>query len=315
VNGIPTPDEPARELYLRLLAAGGVFRATDLPDDLPALRLLAEAGLVVEIWDGRWLVVDPLDAWARLRGRLRSDAAGLMAQADQVAPALAELSLAYDRTPGAVTDRSAISRLDQLSGIEHRIRRLVAGSRSEVLSMQPGGARPPSILRLALVDARDLRGRGVATRTLYQSGARKDPATAAYAAEATALGGRIRILDEDFRRMMVFDRTVAVLAGDPSNRSAAFIEDPAMVETVVSMFERDWERAERVRWESPVEEGDGPLIALLAQGLTQRAIGSRLGLSERTVAARIAELRERYEAQTLFQLGWQARAGVPSPEG
>ncbi|MFE0458104.1 LuxR family transcriptional regulator [Kitasatospora sp. NPDC058965] len=315
MNGAPGPDEAARELYLRLLAAGGVFRAPELPAaDQPALRQLAEAGLVLEIWDGRWLVIDPRDAWTRLRRGLRSRAAELMSRADAVAGTLADLALAYDRTPPASPDRAGISRLDEPAAIEQRIRRLVVGSRTEVLSMQPGGARPPGSLRVALVDAADLRGRGVAIRTLYQPGARTDPATADYAARATALGGRIRVLDEDFRRMLVFDRSVAVLAGDPADRSAAVIEDPAVVGMVVAMFERDWERAERVRWESPVAAGDAPLIAMLAQGLTQRAIGSRLGLSERTVAARIAELRERYEARTLFQLGWQARAGALPPE-
>ncbi|MFH8380108.1 LuxR C-terminal-related transcriptional regulator [Kitasatospora sp. NPDC018058] len=46
---------------------------------------------------------------------------------------------------------------------------------------------------------------------------------------------------------------------------------------------------------------------MLTQGLAQRAIATRLGLSERTVAGHIARLRERYDAETLFQLGWQMR--------
>ncbi|MFF7994123.1 helix-turn-helix domain-containing protein [Kitasatospora xanthocidica] len=46
---------------------------------------------------------------------------------------------------------------------------------------------------------------------------------------------------------------------------------------------------------------------LLARGLTQRAIATRMGLSERTVAGHIARLRGQYDAETLFQLGWQMR--------
>ena len=42
-------------------------------------------------------------------------------------------------------------------------------------------------------------------------------------------------------------------------------------------------------------------------GLTQRAVATRLGLSERTVAGHISRLREKYGAQTLFQLGWLMR--------
>ncbi|MEU7090860.1 LuxR C-terminal-related transcriptional regulator [Streptomyces viridifaciens] len=43
---------------------------------------------------------------------------------------------------------------------------------------------------------------------------------------------------------------------------------------------------------------------MLARGLTQRAVATRLGLSERTVAGHISRLRDRYGAQTLFHLGW-----------
>jgi DNA-binding NarL/FixJ family response regulator len=54
------------------------------------------------------------------------------------------------------------------------------------------------------------------------------------------------------------------------------------------------------------------LATLLVEGLTQGAIAKRLGLSERTVAAQIAALREEYDAETLFQLGWLMRANEPS---
>ncbi|MCX4747559.1 LuxR C-terminal-related transcriptional regulator [Kitasatospora sp. NBC_01287] len=65
-----------------------------------------------------------------------------------------------------------------------------------------------------------------------------------------------------------------------------------------------------MRWGQPEAAGDGQLVALLARGLTQRGIATRLGLSERTVAAQISRLRERYDVRTLFQLGWQIRDGA-----
>ncbi|MFH9349230.1 helix-turn-helix domain-containing protein [Kitasatospora sp. NPDC017646] len=46
---------------------------------------------------------------------------------------------------------------------------------------------------------------------------------------------------------------------------------------------------------------------LLARGLTQRAVATRLGISERTVAGHISRLRDRYGARTLFHLGWHLR--------
>ncbi|MFD0564287.1 LuxR C-terminal-related transcriptional regulator [Kitasatospora saccharophila] len=153
---------------------------------------------------------------------------------------------------------------------------------------------------------------GIELRSIYQPGAVADPATVAYAAELTDAGERFRVLDEPFRRMVIFDRRAAVVSASPDDRQAVLVEDPAVLTTLVALFERDWARAEQVDWLAldgrSRESGVPPeLTGLLAAGLTQRAIASRLGLSERTVAGHIARLREFYDAETLFQLGWQLR--------
>ncbi|MFG2694664.1 hypothetical protein [Kitasatospora sp. NPDC048407] len=44
--------------------------------------------------------------------------------------------------------------------------------------------------------------------------------------------------------------------------------------------------------------------------MTDRLPDSRLGPSERTVAAHVARLRDLYDAETLFELGLQLR-GAP----
>ncbi len=120
--------------------------------------------------------------------------------------------------------------------------------------------------------------------------------------------------------MLVFDRRVAVVPASADNSSAAVVEDPAVVGFLVAAFERDWERAERVQWRTADDGGESVVPVheqvgrLLAQGLTQRSIATRLGLSERTVAGHISRLRELHDAETLFQLGWQMR-GAEHPPG
>ncbi|MFE7393699.1 response regulator transcription factor [Streptomyces sp. NPDC057582] len=58
--------------------------------------------------------------------------------------------------------------------------------------------------------------------------------------------------------------------------------------------------------------GDAPtddtrqLLTYLSGGLTDESIARELGVSERTVARRIARLQEVLGAQTRFQLGVQA---------
>jgi hypothetical protein len=258
---------------------------------------------MAELHGGHWGLVDPRLAAGRLRSAYRAAAADLLARADEPVRRLADLAVAYERTPRAGF-RSPITHIEDGQEIQKRIENFSVKAEREILTMQPGGARPADIMRMAKATAREHRDRGIELRTIYQPGARTDPVTADYAARVTAIGGRVRILDEPFQRMMVIDRSVAVLSGYRDNRVASFIEDPLLVGVVVEQFERDWARAERVRWDGPSSD---PLVPLLARGLTQRAIAKRLGLSERTVAAQIARLREEYDADTLFQLGWLAR--------
>lgn len=310
------PDAEARELYVALLARGGLFPTGEVTDDLrPAFERLRAAGLVAENANGMCWVVNPRAAAARLGAGLRAAGVALLAQADQAPTALADLTRAYDQARRVPARGTGIQHLGDHTQIQWRLEDLALECRREILTMQPGGARPAEILPLACSSAREWRERGIALRTIYQPGARTDPGTAAYAAYATGLGARIRVLDEPFLRTLILDREVVVIAGYEHNQLASFIDDPVLVEVVVAGFERDWARAERVRWEPPTG-AEGPLAALLARGLTQGAIANRLGLSERTVAAQIAALREEYDAQTLFELGWLMRAdGHPDSQG
>ncbi|WP_329566207.1 helix-turn-helix domain-containing protein [Kitasatospora sp. NBC_01266] len=305
------PDAEARALYLVLLRMGGMFRSEELrPDELPLLEQLREAGLVSVITGMLWTVVNPRVAAERLRDNLRTIGLDLFEQARVLPAALSDLAESYDRSPPQSADGSTIQQLDAIVQTQARVEQLLQEARQETLTMQPGGARPADALPLMREHARKVAERGIQQRTIYQPGALTDPGTAAYAAYATRLGHRIRVLDEDFRRVMVFDRRAAVVAGYQDARSASFIEDPVLIDVVVETFERDWARAERVRWAEPEPETDAPLVELLARGLTQRAIATRLGLSERTVAAQISRLREHHDARTLFQLGWQMRGAA-----
>jgi sugar-specific transcriptional regulator TrmB len=302
----PVLDGEAKALYLRMLQRGGVFRLDGLTDgDKAALGRLARAGLTAELQYGYWSLVDPRRVATRLRDEYRAAAAELLARADEPVRRLADLADAYDRAPRSAPGGSPITHVDDLQEIQKRIEDLAADAKREVLTMQPGGARGADNMRMARTTARIHRDRGIELRTVYQPGARTDPATSGYAAYLSEIGGRVRILDEHFDRLLVIDRSVAVIPGVADQRRAVFVEDPVLVATLVDDFERYWARAERVRW--GCTGAPDPLVALLAQGLTQRAIANRLGLSERTVTARITRLREEYDADTLFQLGWLAQ--------
>ncbi|WP_235502923.1 MULTISPECIES: LuxR C-terminal-related transcriptional regulator [unclassified Kitasatospora] len=312
--------EAERALYAEVLAQGGrvLFREVAGEDAATVLRLL-EIGLLIHHTEGAMLTaVNPRTVTERRAVGLRSAGLHGLRMADEVPDLLGELSRAYDAAPRKVDLSSEVVQVADMEQIRSRLLQIEEDSREETLSAQPGGARPAEFLAFSLERSRRFLDQGGALRTIYQPGARLDGPTVEYAAALTAYGERIRVLDEPFTRLFVFDRRVAVIPAAADNSSAAFVEDPAVVTFLVNRFERDWERAERVSWQAirqvgePVHEQVG---RMLAQGLSQKKIASRLGLSERTVAGHIARLRELYDAETLFQLGWQMRGAEGGSDG
>ncbi|MFE9422534.1 LuxR family transcriptional regulator [Kitasatospora sp. NPDC006697] len=308
-------DQDARRLYLAVVAEGGWVKAAEvLEGDRPALTRLLDLGLVRGLPGGTFYsAVSPRAFLGRAAGALRGRAAELLRRADEMPALLDELAHAYDTAPHRpAPGTGTVDTVVDMDSIRHRIAQLVADTTTEILTAQPGGDRPADHLAWAMAqDVPFLRGGG-AMRTVYQPVARTDPATVAYAAAVAPHGARIRVLDEDFQRMLIFDRQVAVIPASADMGSAAFVSDPTAVELLVELFERDWQRAERVAWGSAHAAPDAGAVAariarLLAGGLSRRAIAGRIGLSERTVAAHIARLRQDYEAETLYQLGWLMR--------
>jgi sugar-specific transcriptional regulator TrmB len=307
------PDEAARQLYLAIIAEGGRIPCADIGDtDRDALRQLLDIGLLMaNRMDRCYTAVSPRSVSDRLGSELRSEATRLLVRAENLPGALDGLTRAYDAMPRPSGRSGGAVYVEGHVHIRQRISQLVSDCRSEVLTAQPGH-RPADTLQVALAQDVQLLQRGCSLRTIYQPVALAEAPALAYAEEVTRHGSQIRILDEPFQRLIVFDRSVAVIAANDDNSTAAFISDPAALTFLIGAFERDWARADST--EAAAALGQGPARSipdrvgrLLARGLTQRAVATRLGLSERTVAAHISRLRDRYGAQTLFQLGWLMR--------
>lgn len=323
--GAALPSESERRLYQQILDQGGrvMFREAVEQDPAGVLRLL-ELGLLVHHGvDQSLTAVNPRAVSDRISAELRAEGTRMLLRAEEMPALLEDLTHAYDATPRRADRSSVVQHVDRMEQIRHRILQLESEAHEEGLSLQPGGARPAALMGEALERTRRFLERGASIRTIYEPTALLDETTVRWAEAVTGWGGRFRTLSEPFSRMLIFDRRIAVVPAAADDSSAAFIEDPAVVSFLVAAFERDWERSERVQWRS-AESGSGGESAvpvheqvgrLLAQGLTQRSIASRLGLGERTVAGHISRLRELYDAETLFQLGWQMRGAEGLPGG
>ncbi|MFH8469303.1 LuxR C-terminal-related transcriptional regulator [Streptomyces sp. NPDC017991] len=200
---------------------------------------------------------------------------------------------------------------------EHLLR-----ARAEMLTVQPGGARPPEVLdtvRNSNVAALD---RGVRMRTLYQHTARSDLVTSAYVSEVTAKGAEIRTTDELIDRLIIYDREVAFLPEqnlpDPG-RGAVIIREPNLVAFMCSVFDHMWQGALPFQPgtsapEPLADEVKASILRLMANGYKDEMVARRLGMSVRTCRRHIAEITEELKATSRFQAGVNATlSGLVQP--
>ncbi|MGB3438355.1 MAG: HTH domain-containing protein [Actinophytocola sp.] len=200
--------------------------------------------------------------------------------------------------------------------IDRQVAEAVARCRVELLTVQPGGSRRQNTLRTALARDRSALERGARMRALYQHTARHDASTAEYVHAISDAGGEVRTFDELFGRLIIVDRCVAFLPVSADNSVAAMVAHPAVVDFLVKVFDHIWHRADPFlphtaqNITTPLQD---LMIRMLVEGVTGNVIAKRLGISERTLAKRIARLKQDYDALTHFQLGYRIALADATP--
>jgi DNA-binding CsgD family transcriptional regulator/sugar-specific transcriptional regulator TrmB len=248
----------------------------------------------------------------------------LAASRARVAETVAEFSVLRPTAPSGESQR-----LTGLDAINAQLELLAKGTTSSCYSVMPGGAQSPASMNASRVLDEDALTRGVEVLTLYQDSARNDAATHAYARWLTKLNGEVRTAPVLPPRMLIFDRVTAVIPIDPANTrlGALCTSEVAIVASLIAVFELAWETAVPLGTDMAVAEAqevtavERELLRLLARGLTDEAVGHKLGTSARTVRRQVAALMERLGASSRFetglkaaQLGWlQHRADARGP--
>ncbi|MFJ4799225.1 helix-turn-helix transcriptional regulator [Kitasatospora purpeofusca] len=293
----------SKDLYLRMLAG-------EQPQDGAALRLLIQSHLVEHNpATGGWEPCDVDVVVHQMQTTFQTMAGQLLAEAQSVPAQLRELSDAY-RT-ARPRRRVPVEYVTGTAAINERLGRAVRDATGELLSAQASGPRPAHVLAASYQQDLAALGRGLTLQTIYLPSARADEPTARWARTMTEHGAQIRTSNR-FSRMIIIDRRLAVTSvltrGKPDPVAvdqAAFVTDETMVQLLVAAWERDWERAEP--W-----DGTGGHITLtplqrdildgIARGLEQEEIAGELHVSRRTVANRLAEVREATGARSIAQV-------------
>jgi sugar-specific transcriptional regulator TrmB/DNA-binding CsgD family transcriptional regulator len=297
-------------VYRRLVGRSEVTLAklaADLGQDLAEvrryLRVLVERGLVVQTGDCYSAAPPAVALGALLRERH-----------DELRAAELDLISLVDEYRTRVTDRASGDLIEVITDIEavrHRFAQIQQAARHEIRSMVVAGLRvvPPPQNEAAEAGVR----RGVHYRSIVDPTVLAQPGAADAAACAVAEGQEIRVVDRIPVKLVIADRTMAMvplLSGHNTAPESVFIRASGLLDALVAYFDDTWARAYPLG--APAGPGDGiddtdrQLLTLLLAGLTDQAVASQLGMSLRSVQRRISTLMSKVGAVTRMQLGWHA---------
>jgi DNA-binding CsgD family transcriptional regulator/sugar-specific transcriptional regulator TrmB len=297
--------EAGLNLYTRALREGRV-RAAEA-DGAPCL---VDLGLLQpDLGDLRWLrPIAPAFALHRLLRGVEERIADERRREEQLAATFEPLV----GISGALAETPTISVLSGLDRIGEAIERTVSGTSGEMLTIQPHTHHIPAagIYAEALVRDQALLDRGGRIRTLYQHTQRHAPSILA---RYERLHGDVeaRTLDEVTQRLIVVDRDIAFIPANQDRTLALEIRHPAIVDFLVTAFDRLWRLATPMYPEAvqqPTRDGITPrqraIAAFLVEGHTDAVIADRLGMNIRTARVHIAKLAATLGSESRAQLGY-----------
>jgi DNA-binding CsgD family transcriptional regulator/sugar-specific transcriptional regulator TrmB len=318
--GVAVNEERLYRFLLRNPAAGLESAAATLDIDRDAVdeafEILVAHGFVR--FTGGHLVVtaDPSVAVEKL---IESTVEKLNEQLRSVINARAVIpSLLEDQQRGRHSDgQSDIERIDGLERIRARLDDLAFFAHREVLALQQDGPLSAGYIEAARpLDLRCLR-RGIRMRTVVLQTALEDPLTSSYIRELVALGAQVRTVAQHMERMIIYDRSVAVVPVDPADSAlgALVIRQPSLVANMVALFDWVWAEARGVDFADasdmpgtePVTVLEKQILDVLARVSKDESAARELGVSLRTFRRHVADLMLRLGASNRFQAAIMAK--------
>ncbi|MFI5862729.1 LuxR C-terminal-related transcriptional regulator [Streptomyces sp. NPDC051546] len=226
---------------------------------------------------------------------------------DQLRGELDELTM----STADVRDDTSLEVVPGLGDVRKLIAGLADGSRTEVLTSQPGGARDEEVLSESLERTERLLGRGVRMRTLYQHTARFSPATASFVGRVTPLGAEVCTLAGGFPRCIIFDKEVAIIPLADGSHGAAVSRNSHLVSFLSEAFERAWSAAEKFTSENDqsaraaiTSDIQQTIVSLLIQGESDNRIAHVVGISLRNCQRHIANIMKSIGARNRLHAGY-----------
>lgn len=290
------------------LAADTSLTENDVREALDELAVLALLKPSAD-FNGRMRPVSPDVGLTTLLASVEAELASHRAQLEATRAEIGAIA-AEHRSP---LPAEVATRLDGLDAVRTRLEVLQRETRTECLSLNPGGAHRPDAREAAAPLNEEALRRGVTIRAVCQDSFRNDTGTLAYARRLIECGSQMRTVPTVPVQMIIVDRRTAVvpLEADTPRAGALEVHSAGIVTALQTFFEQIWQAGtplgnEVLRDSNDCTPGERSLLQMTAAGYTDEAAARKLGVSLRTVRRMMAQLMERLDATSRFQAGVHA---------
>jgi DNA-binding CsgD family transcriptional regulator/sugar-specific transcriptional regulator TrmB len=154
--------------------------------------------------------------------------------------------------------------------------------------------------------------RGIKMRTVYLQSMTLSKLGLEFAAVIHKMGGEVRATPTLPMRLLIIDQEMAIMPMNPEIESAGAVihRSPAVISLALALFDLYWARAtelfapaDRGGGDSPLTAHEAEVLRLLAGGAKDEQVARLLGISLRTARRITANLSERLDAASRFELG------------
>jgi len=310
-------DEAHESAYRALVSVG----AADVPDlarrltigeydTERALRRLELHGLAAQSTarPGRWVAAPPGVALGALLTQRRHE----LEKAELAAALLAE---EYRAAAAETAVHDLVEVVTGAAAVTRRFLQLQLGASDEVCALVTGN--PVAVTGMENDAEEQAAGRGVRYRVVLDRAVLDLPDGRTELAAALGRGEEVRVVDRVPTKLVVADRTLALvpLTSHTAEPAALVVHASGLLELLCGLFESVWRDAHPLRpgaSDATEQEPDGPdgtdleVLSLLLAGLTDASVAKQLDLGLRTVQRRVKRLMELTGVTTRLQLGWHA---------
>jgi len=275
--------------------------------ELGALGLVNQAGRGPSVLRA----ISPESARSKVLGPIIRELDRKRSQVDELRDTYADLVRVYHASPLHHSTRKSIEILHDSETVNAITSELAADAQSEIVTSQLEGAGNEELLTESLTLTKNSRARRLRVRMLCPHTARYSPTAVYYARHATHLGAEVRTSGDGLMRLTVFDDDVAVIGLRTNPHGAAIVRESHLVHFISSAFERAWVQAEifdpayhHKELRGIADDIDATIVRLLVDGVEDKIIARRLGMSLRTLQRHISEIMKKIGARNRLHAGY-----------